>query len=63
MANAPMLIRIVVMLLMCSICGTMLVGFIGGNAQAFKIAGSCAALVAIIVIGWHVSQKSGGTNG
>ena len=63
MASAPMLIKILVMLLMCGVCGTMLVGVIGRDALAFKIAGSCAALAAIIVIGWRVSQKSGGTNG
>lgn len=58
-----MLIKILVMLLMCGVCGTMLVGVIGRDVNAFKIAGSCAALAAIIVIGWRVSQKSGGTNG
>ena len=58
-----MLIKILVMLLLCGVCGTMLVGFIGRDPMAFKIAGTCAALAAIIVIGWRVSQKSGGTNG
>lgn len=63
MASAPMLIKILVMLLMCGVCGTMLVGVIGSDPLAFKIAGTCAALAAIIVIGWRVSQKSGGSNG
>jgi len=58
-----MLIKILVMLLMCAVCGTMLVGVISRDMMAFKIAGSCAALAAIIVIGWRVSQKSGGENG
>jgi len=58
-----MLIKILVMLLLCGVCGTMLLGVISRDAMAFKIAGTCAALAAIIVIGWRVSQKSGGTNG
>lgn len=63
MASAPMLIKILVMLLMCGVCATMLVGVISHDMMAFKIAGSCAALAAIIVVGWRVSQKSGGSHG
>jgi len=58
-----MLIKILVMLLMCTVCGTMLVGVISRDMMAFKIAGTCAALAAILVVGWRVSQKSGGENG
>ena len=63
MASAPMLIKIFVMLLLCGACGALLIGVIGRDALAFKIAGTCAALAAIIVIGWRVSRKSGGNNG
>ncbi len=63
MASAPILIKILVMLLMCGVFCTMLIGVIGRDAMAFKIAGTCATLAAILVIGWRVSQKSGGTNG
>jgi hypothetical protein len=63
MANAPMLIKIILILLMCGVCGTLLVGLIGRDLMAFKIAGSLAVLAAILVVGWRVSQKSGGENG
>jgi len=59
MTTAPMFLKIVVMLLMCSVCGTMLVGVISKDMLAFKIAGSCAVLATILVLGYRISQKSG----
>ena len=63
MTDAPMFIKIIVMLLMCGVCATVLVGLISQEMLAFKIAASCAALAVILVIGWRISQKAGGIDG
>ena len=59
MKTAPMGLKILLVILMCAVCSTALVGVIGRDAMAFKIAGSCMALCVILVVGWRIAKKSG----
>ena len=59
MKTAPMSIKVILVILMCAVCSTALVGVITRDAMAFKIAGTCMALCAILVVGYRIAKKSG----
>lgn len=59
MKTAPMPLKIVLMLLMCAVCSTAVVGLITRDVWAFKIAGTCAVLCVVFMLGWKMTKKSG----
>ncbi|MEE9273655.1 MAG: hypothetical protein V3U57_10380 [Robiginitomaculum sp.] len=59
MTGAPLFLKMMVVLLSCGVCISIVGGLVSKNAVTFQIAGSCLALAAIIVVGWRVRHKSG----
>ncbi len=59
MTNAPMTLKIIMAILMCTICGTAVFGVITRDPLAYNIAGSCVVLCAILFVGWRIVTKSG----
>ena len=59
MTKAPMPLKIIMAILMCTICATAVFGVITRDPLAFKIAASCVVLCAIIFVAWRIIAKSG----
>ncbi len=58
-----MMFKIVLALLMCTVCACVFVGLIAHEKLAFKIAGGSGLASAALFIGWRLTHKSGGANG
>lgn len=59
MSNAPAYIKFILLALMLGFLGALVLGIVTQNPFAFKIAGTCVALAAIVVLVWRISRKSG----
>jgi len=59
MSSAPRYIKFILLALMLGFLGTLVLGIVSQNPVAFKVAGTCVALAAIIVLVWRISRKSG----
>jgi len=57
-----MMFKIVLALLMCTVCACIFVGLIAHEKLAFKIAGASALASVILFSGWKLTHKSGGAD-
>jgi len=63
MTDAPTIIKIILALLMCTVCANVFVGLVTHEKLAFKIAGGSAVASFALWLGWRLTHKSGGASG